>query len=173
LEKVIFIPCNIPPHKKPAILPSAEHRLAMLKLAIEDNPLFEISDMEIKRSGISYSIDTIKGLRRLLPNTQFFFIIGADSLMDLHLWKNIDELLNLCIFVPFARPGISISELQNTDLGLGEKWNRKLSENIVMGREIQISSSEIRHRVAEGMSIRYLVPDAVELYIMEHHLYER
>lgn len=173
LDKVIFVPCANPPHKTSSILASAEHRMAMLESAIEDDPRFEISDIEIRRNGTSYSIDTVTQLKRLSPSTEFHFIIGADSLLELHLWKDIGTLLKLCTFVTFDRPGVNTSRIQPKDLNLDPPWPGKLLKNVATGHLLDISSSDIRHRVAEGMSIRYLVPQSVEMYIAEHNLYAK
>ncbi|MDD4870512.1 MAG: nicotinate-nucleotide adenylyltransferase [Kiritimatiellae bacterium] len=173
LDRIFFIPSAKPPHKKPSVLADAEHRMAMLDTAIEDDMRFEMSDIEIKRGGPSYSIDTVRELKKIYPSVEFHFIIGADSLLELHLWKDINDLLNLCTFVTFGRPGVNIAQIQKKDLFLDPPWPEKLLENIVTNRLIDISSSDIRHRIAECMSIRYLVPRAVEMYIAEHNLYVR
>ena len=173
LDKVIFIPCANPPHKTPSILASAEHRMAMLETVIEDDPRFEVSDIEIRRDGTSYTIDTVTQLKKLSPYAEFHFIIGADSLLELHSWKDIGQLLKLCTFVTFARPGADTSRIRANDLKLDPPWAEKLLENIATSHLLDISSSDIRHRVAEGMSIRYLVPLEVEMYIAEHNLYAK
>jgi nicotinate-nucleotide adenylyltransferase len=171
LSKVLFIPCAQPPHKAATALVAAEHRVAMLEAAIEDDLRFEICDIEIKRAGPSYSIDTVTTLKKLYPETDFYFIIGGDSLLELHLWKDIDNLLRLCKFVTFARPGAGLEHVQPKDLRLDPPWAESLLKEAVTGRQVDVSSSDIRHRVAEGMSIRYLVPRLVEIYIAEHNLY--
>jgi nicotinate-nucleotide adenylyltransferase len=171
LSKVFFIPSAKPPHKRTAVLAGTEHRMAMLEAAVEDDLSFEVSDIEIKRGGPSYSIDTIRELKKLYPPAEFYFIIGADSLLELHMWKDINDLLKLCNFVTFGRPGVNTAQIQPKDLHLNPPWPEKLLKNVVTSRSIDISSSDIRHRVAEDMSIRYLVPRTVEMYIIEHHLY--
>ena len=173
MEKVIFIPCAVPPHKRISGLASAEHRLAMVQLAVEGDHRFEVSDMEIRRGGVSYAIDTVRGLREQHTGMELCFIIGADSLKELHQWKSINDLLPMCRFVTFARQGFAVSGLKPDELKLGPVWGARLLEDVVGGREIGIASSDIRHRVAEGLSIRYLVPDAVDMYIAEHHMYTR
>ena len=169
LNKVLFIPSAKPPHKTPQIVVSVKHRLAMLKLAIKNHPIFEICDIETRRAGPSYTIDTITQLREINPSAEYYFIIGSDSLQELHMWKQINNLLNLCTFVTFGRPGISADKMK--DIHLNPQWTRTLLENYVTGRMPNISSSNIRQRVAQGKSIRYLVSKEVAEYISEYKLY--
>lgn len=171
LERVILIPCNRPPHKRAASAVAAEHRLAMVRAAVECDPRFEVSDVEVRRGGISYAVDTVAELRTQWPGAELFFIIGTDTLRELHLWRDIYSVLALCTFLPFARPGVEVETIVPEKLQLDHPWPERLVSRISVGRSIEISSSDIRHRVAEGMSIRYLVPDAVEMYIAEHGLY--
>ena len=172
LSTVLFIPCAIPPHKSAASLIAAEHRLAMVQAAIEGDFRFEASDIEIARGGISYAVETVAQLYPIHPGAELCFIIGADTLRELHSWKDIYSLLRLCRFVTFSRPGTSLQEVTQDSLRLDPPWPERLIADVVAGRQIDISSSDIRHRAAEGMSIRYLVPEAVEMYIAEHRLYE-
>ncbi|MCX7590768.1 MAG: nicotinate-nucleotide adenylyltransferase [Kiritimatiellae bacterium] len=172
LSSVLFIPCSKPPHKTAKNLASAHHRLAMVELAIEGDFRFRVSDIEIRRGGVSYAIDTIRSLRATDPSAAYYFLIGTDTLLELHLWKNIDQLLTLCTFVAFARPGVDLRAIGPEHLKLPGDWGERLLSNVVMSRQIDISSSDIRHRVAEGLSIRYLVPFSVEMYIAEHRLYQ-
>jgi nicotinate-nucleotide adenylyltransferase len=170
LERVLFMPCAQAPHKTSLGLAEARHRLAMLELVAEHDDRFTVSSLEIQRGGVSYTIDTVQELQRRHPEARLFFLIGADSLRDLHTWKNIDQLLECCEFLSFRRPGVS-RQFAPEELGLPGEWAQHLLNHFIEGHEVGISSSEIRRRVAEGMSIRYLVPPAVEMYISEHHLY--
>lgn len=171
LARVLFIPCDRPPHKNSASLVPAAHRQAMLEAALEGNPFFEACDLEIRRGGPTYSIDTVQALKRLSPDQELFFIIGSDTLPELHLWKSIGDLLQLCRFVTIVRPGCDLRTIRPEDLRLPSPWPERLLEQAAAGHRVDISSSDIRHRVAEGMSIHYLVPPAVEMYIAEHGLY--
>jgi len=171
LERVLFMPCSVPPHKRSVNLASAEHRLAMVRLAIETDPRFDCSDMELQRGGISYAIDTVQELHRHNPGMECCFIIGADTLLELHQWKNITELLGLCRFVTVARPGVDQKALNPDTLQLPPPWPDTLLRDVCRSRMVDIASSDIRHRLAEGMSIRYLVPESVDMYIAEHRLY--
>jgi len=171
LSKVLFIPCATPPHKVPSDLLQASHRTAMVEAAIEGDLRFEISDIEVKRRGISYAVDTVCRLQEIYQGAELYFIIGADTLLELHLWKNINQLLAMCKFATFGRPGFDIESICAENLQLGPAWAKRLLQNVTTGRMIDIASSDIRHGIAEGMSIRYLVPPAVEMYIAEHNLY--
>ena len=172
LAKVLFIPCGIPPHKDASSLIPAQDRMAMVQAAIEGDLRFEASDIEIRRSGISYAVDTVAQLRELYAEAEFFFIIGADTLSELHQWKSIYTLLSLCRFVAFGRPGFDAARLGREGLHLDPPWPERLIDSIATGRQVDVSSSDIRYRVAEGMSIRYWVPREVEMYIAEHGLYK-
>ncbi|HIX02362.1 MAG TPA: nicotinate-nucleotide adenylyltransferase [Candidatus Ligilactobacillus excrementigallinarum] len=157
LDKVLFMPDNQPPHidHKEAI--DSQKRLQMLKLSIADNKNFGIEDYEIRKGGISYSIETMKTLTAMHPENQYYFIIGGDMVEYLPKWKDIDELVKLVQFVGVGRPGY-----------------RKESKYPVMWvdtPEIQISSTMIRQKIKHGNSIKYLVKDEVAEYIEREKLY--
>jgi nicotinate-nucleotide adenylyltransferase len=170
LSQVLFVPASVPPHKIGSGVVSAEHRLAMLEFAVEGDMRFGVSDIEIARAGVSYSIDTARAIRRSHPESQLYFIIGADSLSELHQWKDIYELLELCIFVPFSRPGAGASPTIES-IRLNPPWPERLLSRLIVGHAVDISSSDVRRRVAEGLGIRYLVSESVAMYIDEHGLY--
>ncbi len=172
LDEMIFIPCATPAHKDPGSLISFEHRFSMLELAVEDNPDFSVSDVENRRDGISYTIDTIRLLKQSHPDADFSFIIGSDSLPELQTWMKIYELLEECRFVIMARPGFRAAEMTRERINLRDPWPERLQKQVITGHEIDISSTDVRMRVAEGMSIRYLVPPPVEMYICEHNLFQ-
>ncbi len=172
LDQVLFIPCATPPHKSAHVLADASHRLAMLENAIVGDPRFEVSRIELDRPGVSYTVDTVRQMREEDPEIKIWFIIGADTLPELHTWKDIYELLDMCEFITFHRPGIQGTRLTLDGLGLDAPWPEHLLKQIMECHSIEISSSEIRARVAEAMSIRYLVPESVEMYIHEHSLYK-
>ena len=173
LSRVVFVPCANPPHKTGNGLVSAKHRIAMIESAIEGDLRFEVSDMEVQRGGTSYTIDTMRSFAAAYPGVELCFIIGADSLLELHLWREIDALLDLCRVVTIARPGVNLDSLTPTDLKLKEPWAGRILSDIRVGHMANVSSSDVRYRVAEGMGIRYLVPPGVEMYIAEHSLYRR
>jgi len=171
LSRVLLIPCAAPPHKSVPDLAASEHRLAMLKAAVESSLLLEVSDAEIARGGVSYAVDTVRELKRENPGVEWFFILGSDMLAELHQWRDVYRLLDMCRFVTFGRPGLEPDSLKAEDLRLRPPWPERLLRDARPGRRVDISSREIRYRVAEGMSIRYLVPPEVEMYIAEHGLY--
>ncbi len=171
LDQVLFIPCATPAHKQHTRVEEARHRLAMLDAALEDNPRFELSRCEIDRGGISYTIDTLEAISREYPDAALFFIIGGDTLFELHAWKRIREILRNYSVVTVMRPGYDAENLMANELKLEEDLSKTLIEHIVTGHSINLSSTDIRGRVAEGMSIKYLTPASVEMYIVEHNLY--
>lgn len=172
LSQVWFVPSRVAPHKTQPRQADPDHRLAMLRLATEHNLDFDVCDEEIRRGGVSYTVDTVERLRSRHPRTRFSFIVGSDTLADLHGWKDIGRLLTLCDIVTIARPGFDLNTLGANALNLPPPWPEKLLARAAAGVRMDISSSDIRHRVAEGMSIRYMVPPEVEMYIAEHALYQ-
>jgi len=170
LSRVIFIPAAVPPHKQEQELIESRCRLEMLKLAVESNLRFSVSGMELKRGGVSYTVETIQALQEEYPGAELFFIVGLDSLVELHLWHRVDELLEMCSLVPFARGGSDIKRVADA-MQLPAAAKEKLLHALIRLHAVEISSSEIRRRVAEGLSIKYLVPPEVEMYIFEHGLY--
>lgn len=162
LDRVLFIPSATPPHKELAGDISATHRLRMTKLAIAGNECFAVDDLEIRRGGKSYSVDTLTELRRRYPRADFHFIIGADSLSELHLWKDARRLVKLCRFIAVTRPGFTgkASRLPG------------LKYQLLEAHPCGIASREIRVRAKRGQNIRYLVPDPVLRYIRRHKLYQ-
>ena len=171
LDKVLFIPSAVPPHKDTTPVIDARYRREMVLLAIEDSTCFEESDVELQREGASYAVDTLRALYEEYENAEFYFIIGSDSLKELYLWKDIYSLLTLCHFITYSRPGIDIEQIRQDELCLDSPWPERLLKNVRRGRHLEISSSDIRWRLAEGLSIKYIVSDAVRVYIYKHGLY--
>lgn len=171
LDRVIFVPCANPPHKLPGALAPGEHRAAMIEAAIDGNPRFGLSRREMERPGITYTIDTVREMQAARPGDSLHFLIGADTLIELRTWKDIGRLLELCEFLTLVRPGFPLHAVDPGALGLPPPWPERLLARVARVHEVGISSSDIRMRLAEGLGIRYLVPDCVERYIGEHHLY--
>lgn len=172
LGRLILIPSAQPPHKSLHRVTDASHRLAMTRLAVEGQPGLEVSDCEIRRTGPSYTIDTVGRFRQELgPEAEMVWLIGADSLRELAGWHRVDELVGACRIVVAARPGWESPDLSP----LRARLRPEQIEQLIAGRletpRIDISSTDIRSRVACGLSIRWLVPEAVERYIFEHRLY--
>ena len=172
LSEVVFIPAAIPPHKQHLQRIDSEHRLKMLRLAVESNPKFSVSDVEVQRGGVSYTIDTLKTLHKVYPDAALLLIVGSDTLVDLHTWHKVEEILELCEVATFLRPGEDSLEAIAEKIPLPEKQKQPLLQNVIDAHRIEISSSEIRRRLTEGLDIRYLVPPEVETYINEHSLYQ-
>ena len=170
LGSVVFVPANNPPHKVDRIISPASHRLAMVWLATLSNPCFQVSTMELDRDGVSYTIDTIKHLREEFgPQTELFFITGADAVLEIMSWKNARELLEMCQFVAVTRPGYSMAGLESLKDTLGHGLFTRIRRFEVPA--LAISSSDLRRMVRGGKSIRYLVPEAVSQYIEKNRLY--
>lgn len=162
LDKILFVPAAIPPHKlKEDIIP-AKHRLEMVRLAIRGNPSFELSDMEVRRKGPSYTIDTVRELRRIRPGDDIFFIMGIDLLTDFDTWKEPDKILEECTLVAMNRPGFDLAVVDKDLLARIE---------LVNVPSVDISSTNIRRRVKSGRSIKYLVTADVEDYIRRNSIY--
>ncbi|MCP4652389.1 MAG: nicotinate (nicotinamide) nucleotide adenylyltransferase [Candidatus Omnitrophica bacterium] len=156
LDKIFFIPTNIPPHKDNAGV-SADHRLAMLNVALQKDVCFEVKDLEINRGGVSYTVDTVRELRNDYPDDDFFLIVGSDLANQFSTWKYYKELKEeIKIIVAIRRPNPLVED---------EKF---IVADIV---QIDVSSSKIRNMVANGDSIRYLVCEEVEQYIKRHNFY--
>lgn len=171
LDEVVFVPAAIPPHKQHLERVGAEHRLRMVELAIEGDHRFSVSDVELLRGGVSYTIDTVQEFQESRPDVEWMLIVGSDTLVDLHNWHRIDDLLNLCNIASFLRPGESSLDRIVEKIELSERYKEQLLSHVIDAHLIEISSTEIRVRVAEGLGIRYLVPPEVEMYICEHGLY--
>ncbi len=173
LHRVLWVPAAMPPHKPSMALAPAAHRLAMLRLAVEADRRFEVCADEVERGGISYTVDTVRRLRDRLPDAELHLIIGGDTLRELHTWRAIEEVLSLCRVITVARPGASLATLETAQLRLPEPWPARLLANVVMGHLVEISSSDIRSRLARGQGIRYLVPDSVAAYSEAHSLFRK
>jgi len=166
LDRFIFIPANVPPHKQDDDVTPSQLRLEMLRFAIQNNPSLEVSDIEIKREGVSYSIDTILELRRKLNLTsqELFTIIGADSILDFHKWHRPMDILNSSQVVVYKRMDYDLSNLR-----------KDYSERILVVDNpiIEISSTLVRELIRKDYSIKYLVPPSVETYIHINELYKK
>jgi nicotinate-nucleotide adenylyltransferase len=171
LHKVLWVPAAQPPHKPSQALAPAAERLEMLRLALQGDSRFEVSEDEVNRGGVSFTVDTVQRLQERRPEVQWTLIIGGDSLRELHTWKDIGRLLTLCQIVTVARPGFAAEKMDPALLRLPEPWPRKLLSDVITGHLVEIASSELRQRIQRGQSIRYLVPEAVERYIRERRLY--
>lgn len=158
LKEVIFVPTNLPPHKRKGHLAAAKDRYRMLSLAVKSNLSFAVSDLELERGGISYSIETMKKFESLFPQANLYFIVGSDFLEEFLTWKDIDKLRRICKIVIAPRPGHPIKRLPG-------------NMQIIKVNALDITSSDIRRRIKTKASIRYLIPEEVRKYILKKGLY--
>lgn len=171
LRRVLFMPAAQPPHKRGQAISGATDRLLMTRLAIADNRAFELCGIEMERPGPSYTVDSIEELQRQFgPQVQLFLVMAADSLEQIDTWRKPDRLLSLVEWVVGPRPGVVLPDRAALDRRFGEAAQRI---HLLDGPSLDVSSSEIRRRVATGHAIRYLVPRAVEELIAERGLYRR
>lgn len=159
LDEVVFVPTGQPAAKPAAS--EAEHRYLMTVIATAANPSFTVSRVDLDREGPTYTIDTLRDLRRVRPDAELFFISGADAIAQIMEWRDSTELWDLAHFVAVSRPGhpLSVSSLPEQDVSLLEV------------PALAISSTDCRSRVGRGFPVWYLVPDGVVQYIAKHHLY--
>lgn len=169
MDKIIFIPTGNPPHKSKREVISAIDRYEMVKLGIKNNACFEVSDIEIKRTGETYSYDTLSELHNIYYETQFYFIIGFDTLKEMDTWKKVDEVCTMTEFIVVNR-GNSLKEINDEILIKEKKYNCKLT--LVEIPDIKISSTDIRDRIRNNESIKYLVTNDVEGYIYQKGLFK-
>ncbi|MDD5108279.1 MAG: nicotinate-nucleotide adenylyltransferase [Candidatus Omnitrophica bacterium] len=159
LGRIIFIPTALPPHKDNVDIAPAPDRLKMLKLAIKGNKFFGFSDIEIKRKGRSYTIDTLKELKNKFIQDELYFIIGSDLLKYLNEWKDLNEINKMVKFVAATRPGYPLEQIPS--------YIQKLAI-----RAVDVSGFEVRQCIKENKSFRYLVPDKVFDFINKRKLYK-
>jgi nicotinate-nucleotide adenylyltransferase len=170
LERIYIVPAAAPPHKDLAVITDEKHRVAMVSLAIADNPDLELSTLELDRGGISYTVDTVSCFKERYRDSEINLIIGADCLSTLNTWKDINRLVYLVDrFIVVTRPGYEKSQ-PVMELLPENIWDRM---EFIQIPGFDLSSSEIRERVARGRAIRYLVPEPVADYIYDHGLYAR
>ncbi len=158
LDKIIFVPTYLPPHKNNSGIASAGDRFEMIKIAVRGNKSFLVSDVEIKRQGKSYTIDTIRELKKKYPKDELYFISGSDLLKYLEEWKDLSEILKIVKFVVATRPGYPLENIPSYI-------------STVSIRAVDVSAFEIREAIKENKSFRYLVPESVSGYITKKKLY--
>ena len=170
IDKVIFLPTGRPPHKSELGLNDMEHRYLMSVAATLPNPDFEVSRLELDREGTSYTVDTLTQIRKVCsPDIPIYFIIGADSLLEIDSWKDPQTLFSLCNFVALGRPGIDVAAAEKALEDLKQRYDAKIY--FLPDFAYAISSTDIRWRKKNNLSIRYLVPESVESYISKNGLY--
>ena len=167
LDKVLFIPAGQPWFKSYRRITESHHRLAMVRLAVESNPHFDVSDIEIRRNGPSYTVDTLAELRERYGGAEFIVILGVDALREIDRWHQPRQIFEMASVAGMARPGASLDPSVLNAAIPGASNRMQLVDSTL----IDISGTEIRQRVAAGRSIRYRVSAAVERYICENGLY--
>ena len=171
LDQVHFLPAAHPPHKQERELTAAEHRVAMLELAIAGHPAFSVSRFEIDRGGVSYTVDTLRHYHTEYPGSELFLLLGADMLLDLPHWHEARQVCELAIPVVAGRPGPGAPNFACLGQIASPEQIAAFRGHQVSMPQVGASSSEIRRRIAAGLGIRYWTPRAVEVYIEEHGLY--
>ncbi len=169
LSEILFIPAGQPWLKAERVITPAEHRLQMLRLALDGRPRFRISEMEIERPGPTYTIDTINALKSgPYAEDELFFILGQDTLMQIPQWHDVADLIQLCHLVAAPRPGV-----KKPDFKALQAEVPGIKQRIMLMKEpkVDINATDIRERVAKGLSVRHLVPEPVNRYIKEQKLY--
>ncbi|MGY5318855.1 nicotinate-nucleotide adenylyltransferase [Neomicrococcus lactis] len=159
LDEVVFVPTGQPWQKSGTNVSDSEHRYLMTVIATASNPRFTVSRVDVDREGPTYTIDTLRDLHRLRPNSELFFITGADAMAQIMSWKDVDELWSLAHFVGVTRPGHELNSMGRKDVSLLEV------------PAMAISSTDCRARVKNALPVWYLVPDGVVQYIAKHQLY--
>lgn len=170
LDRVLFMPAAQPPHKGGRLITRATDRLLMTRLAIGADPAFELSAIEMERTGPSYTIDSVVELKRAYPDARLFLVMAADSLAQIDTWREPDRLLGEVEWIVGPRPGSTLPDRS----ALKDRFGGEASRiHLLSGPSLDVSSSDIRRRVAAGHTIRYLVPRNVEELIIDRGLYRR
>lgn len=170
LDKIIFMPASQPPHKEGQPIVDGQKRLFMLDLALEGNPYFDISTIELDREGRSYTIDSIRQLKKQYPNDQLYLIIGADSFLNIETWRKPDQIMAEVQLIILDRPSQRKQEIAEKIENFQRDYGNKIIS--IPTPLIEISSSMIRERIRVGKSIKYLLPKRVEEYIKAEKLYQ-
>ncbi|OGK98920.1 MAG: nicotinate (nicotinamide) nucleotide adenylyltransferase [Candidatus Rokubacteria bacterium RIFCSPHIGHO2_12_FULL_73_22] len=167
LDRILFVPAGVPPHKSPALLARAEDRFAMVRLATAGHPRFEVSDLELRRAGPSYTVDTLEALG--IPRADLFLVVGSETFLDLLSWREPRRIAELAQLVVVPRVGSAF----DPDSAAARKIVREVGQEplIVRATSLPISASDLRRRVREGRSLAFRLPDAVIGYIATRGLY--
>ena len=171
LDEILFVPSGTPWLKESTKVLSKNKRVSMTGMAIEDNPDFALSTIEIDREGNSYSYETVEELKKEQPETDFYFIMGADSLLEIERWKHPDRLMADCILLVAVRDDCDKEGLEKQITYLKDKYQADI--RILPANRMDISSTKIRQMIQEGKSVRYMLPDQVIRFIQKNHLYQQ
>ncbi len=169
LKEILFMPSKNPPHKAKPDTVTDQQRVDMISLAIRENPHFSLSTVELERDGLTYTADTLTILTKDHPEVRYYFIVGADSLLMMHQWYQPQTIFNLCTVVAAARDQVDITRLKSCADELKERYHADIL--LTPMPLVQISSADIRSRIAQNKTIRYYLPEQVMEYIEKHQLY--
>lgn len=170
LDEVLFVPSGVSYMKDQSEILDAKKRVHMTGLAIEDNPHFALSTIEIDRDGNSYSYETLETLRKQNPDTEYFFLVGSDTLFALETWKHPEILLPSCTILVAVRNGVPMEKMQEHAKYLEEKFGGSIK--LLTTPNIEISATDIRNRLSENRDVKYFVPDSVLEFIHKYDLYK-
>lgn len=171
LDQIWLLPAGVPPHKQQRPLTPANQRVEMLRLAVGGHEAMAVSTLEIERGGVSYTVDTLATIGQQRADAQLFLLMGADTLYDLPTWRQPEQICQLAIPLLLRRPGVAEPDFSAiTDLVNSQRLE-EIRRYQVQTPLVELSGTDIRHRVSKGMSIRYRTPRAVEKYIETHGLY--
>jgi nicotinate-nucleotide adenylyltransferase len=191
LDRVVFVPSGHPPHKPAKRIQDSQNRLDMVRLAISNDPYFELSDQEVSRSGKSYAIETLSAFRQRDPDAEIFFILGIDAFLEIDSWKEVDQLLGMCHFVVVSRHGFSFQQMERLTkpvrmdptilMALDQGRLKRKQVPLKAGKSLfllklppcPISSTQVRERLRARQDMKNLLPDAVKSYILKNRLYQQ
>ena len=173
VDRTVLIPSARPPHKPDRALATAEQRVAMCRLAVAHEPAFEVDDWELQQTGPNYTLLTVRHYRTRVPaGHQLYWLLGMDSLRELATWYHATELVDVCTLVTAARPGFAVPTATELGTHFAPAQVAKLQQFILPSPHIDIAATDVRARVARGLSIRYLTPPPVAEYIATNGLYK-
>ncbi|MEG0772363.1 nicotinate-nucleotide adenylyltransferase [Clostridium sp.] len=170
LDKVIFMPNGNPPHKVNKVKTSADIRYEMVNMAIKGESMFQISDYEVNSRSLSYTYKTLQHFNAIEPETEWYFLTGVDSLMDLNKWKNIDIILENCTLIVFSRPGYTAEEIFKMKETIEKTYKREII--YLHMPVIDVSSTAIKEKIRLNRQVSYLLPCGIEEVIKKYILYK-
>jgi nicotinate-nucleotide adenylyltransferase len=171
LDQVVFVPAARPPHKRESPITPFRQRVEMLQFAVAGQPAFRIDELEDERPGLSYTVDTLDSLRTRQPDNDWFLLVGSDTLAEMPDWRDPAGVVRSAGLLVMARTGEHIPSAEDVRASLKLPHGEGVRLEVIEAPRIEIASRDLRRRAAEGRSLRYLVPRAVECYILEKHLY--
>lgn len=170
LDEVLFMPSGVSYMKDTSVMARKEHRLKLCELACEDNPYFTVSRMEIDREGNTYTAETLDALQEAEPDTEWYFILGADSLLTIDRWYEVERIFECATILAAVRNGMDISDLTGRAKELEAQYHARI--RFLSSPQMEISSTTIRERIRRGESVKYFVPDACIAYMKENGLFQ-